>query len=211
MRRRVMQGAALALSGWLLAACSSAASPTLESVTTSPSPSTTSGASSSSSTATSAPTTTSPVFSSSTPTTDALSAAESADRAAAEAQYAKYWEVYAALPHTPESQWDSLLAAVAVEPMISNAKDDARSIIAAGSDTYGTVGHRFTWTGPIDGANTAVLQDCEDGSQAGAFETATGNKITVGVPRQTTMGTLVRGADGTWRLSAAYIVKDTPC
>ena len=151
------------------------------------------------------------MFSSTTPTTPTISAAEAADRSAAEAQWTTYWEVYAALPHTPEEQWDALLAPVAVEPMITNAKNDARSIRDEGNDTYGTVGHRFTWTDPIDSSDTAVLHDCNDGSQAGAFETATGNKVTVGVPRQNTMGTLVRGTDGTWRVSAAYIVKDTPC
>ena len=93
----------------------------------------------------------------------------------------------------------------------ANAKNDAQTIIGKGRDTYGTVTHRISWTDPINGAGTAVLHDCDDGSQTGAYETATGNKVTVGVPRRNTMGTLVRGTDGTWRVSAAYIVKDTPC
>ena len=95
--------------------------------------------------------------------------------------------------------------------MITNAKNDARTIISKGRDTYGTVTHRISWADSISGANTAVLHDCDDGSQTGAYETATGDKVTVGVARRNTMGTLVRGDDGTWRVSAAYIVKDTPC
>lgn len=115
------------------------------------------------------------------------------------------------MPHTPEDQWDGLLAAVAVEPMITNAKTDARSIVEKGRDTYGTVTHRFSWPKAINGGNTATISDCDDTSQSGAYETATGTKISVGVPRRNTMGTLVKGDDGTWRVSAAYILKDEPC
>ena len=213
MRRRVMQGAALAVGGWLVVACSSGSSPDLQSISATPSSATATATNSLSSSppATSSSTSAAPLFSSSTETSSTIAAAEAADRAAAEAQWTKYWDVYAALPHTPEDQWDALLAPVAAESMINAAKEDARSIRDEGNDTYGTVGHRFTWTEPISGTDTAVLHDCNDGSQAGAYETATGNKITVGVPRQNTMGTLVRGPDGTWRVSTAYIVKDTQC
>lgn len=152
-----------------------------------------------------------PLFSSAAPTSDAIPAAEADDRAAAEAAWTRYWEVYATLPHTPEDQWDGLLAAVAVEPMIENAKKDARTIIGKGRDTYGTVTHRFSWPKSIDGGDTATISDCDDTSQSGAYETATGNKISVGVPRRNTMGTLVKGDDGVWRVSAAYILKDEPC
>ena len=212
MRRCVVQGGALALAGWLVVACSGGGSPDLQSPATTSSPSAvTNSLPSSSIPVASSSGSASPLFSSSSETSSTISAAEVDDRAAAEAQWTKYAEVYAALPHTPEDQWDALLAAVAVEPMITNAKNDAQTIIGKGRDTYGTVTHRISWTDPINGADTAVLHDCDDGSQTGAYETATGNKVTVGVPRQNTMGTLVRGADGTWRVSAAYIVKDTPC
>lgn len=211
MRRRVVQGAALALVGWLVVACSGGGSPDLQSSAAISSAAVTSSSPTSTPTASSATSSSSPLFSSSPETSSTIFAAEANDRAAAEGQWTKYAGVYAALPHTPEDQWDILLAAVAVEPMITNAKNDARTIISKGRDTYGTVEHRISWTDPIDGADTAVLHDCDDGSQTGAYETATGNKVTVGVPRRNTMGTLVRGADGIWRVSAAYIVKDTPC
>ena len=183
MRRRVVQGAALALGGWLIVACSGGGSPDLQSSAAISSAAVTSSAPSSSTpVASSATSSSSPLFSSSMETSSTIAANEADDRAAAEAQWTKYWEIYASLPHTPEEQWDALLAPVAVDSMINAAKDDARSIRDAGNDTYGTVGHRFTWTKPIGGSDTAVLQDCNDGSQAGAYETATGNKITVGVP-----------------------------
>jgi hypothetical protein len=213
VRRRVPLVASLALVASAIAACTGGASPNLPSVDPSTAVQTTVSSSSPGSTAppssAAAPSSATSSASAAT-TTGTISAAEVADRAAAEAQWSRYWEIYAALPHTPEDQWDALLAPLAVEPMITNAKNDAQSIRDEGHDTYGTVGHRFSWTDPIAGADTALLHDCNDGSQAGAFETATGNKITVGVPRQNTMGTLVR-SDGVWKVSAAYIVKDTPC
>lgn len=153
-----------------------------------------------------------PLFSSAAPTTpDAIPATEAADRAAVEAQYTKYWDVYAALPHTPEDQWDSLLSAVAVEPVISNAKKDARTIVGKGRDTYGTVTHRFSWPKSINGSDTATISDCDDTSQSGAYETATGNKVTVGVPRRHMVGSMVRGADGVWRIQQSYWLADDPC
>lgn len=214
------QGVALALSGWLLVACSSGGSPTVESV-----PSVVSSSSTASSTAapnstaatspTSSPSSSSasaPLFSSAAPTTsDAISATEAADRAAVEAQYTRYWEVYAALPHTPEDQWDALLGAVAVEPVLSNAKKDARTIMGKGRDTYGTVAHRFSWPKSIDGSDTATISDCDDTSQSGAYETATGNKVTVGVPRRHMVGSMIRGADGIWRIQQSYWLADEPC
>lgn len=220
MRRCVTQGAALALSGWLLVACSSGGSPTVESVPSvvSSSSATSSSAAPSSSAVsspTSSPTSSSasaPLFSSAAPTpSDAIPATEAADRAAVEAQYTKYWEVYAALPHTPEDQWDGLLGAVAVEPVLSNAKKDARTIMGKGRDTYGTVVHRYSWPKSIDGSDTATISDCDDTSQSGAYETATGNKVTVGVPRRHMVGSMIRGADGIWRIQQSYWLADDPC
>ena len=214
VRRRVMQGAALALGGWLLVACSSGNSPDLQTLTATffvgdgnglelPAYQQFAGHQL---------ITRRRPYSAHRQTPLALiSAAEAADRSAAEAQWAQYAEMYAALPHTPEDQWDALLASVAVEPMITNAKNDARTIIGKGRDTYGTVTHRFSWPKPIDGRIQPTLTTATTGASRGAYETATGNKVTVGVPRRNTMGTLVRGEDGTWRVSAAYIVKDDPC
>ena len=55
--------------------------------------------------------------------TDGVSPQESADRAAIEAQWNKMWQVYAALPHTPESDSQALAAQVAVDPALSNLLD----------------------------------------------------------------------------------------
>ena len=82
---------------------------------------------------------------------------------------------------------------------------------AQGLQTYGTLGHRISWPQPINGAPTALIDDCQDRSQSGYFKTATGDKLTVGVPRDHYQGSLVKGDDGVWRVTQAFYLKDEPC
>ena len=105
---------------------------------------------------------------------DGLSPQESADRAAIEAQWNKMWQVYAALPHTPESERQALAAQVAVDPALSNLLTDANTLNSKGWDTYGQFTSRISWPQPVDGKATAVIADCQDASQAGSLETSSG-------------------------------------
>ena len=211
VRRGLVLTALAAGAALLIAGCRSEATPNLESLDS------TSTAASGTTVVSAAPIDDAPPPSDSAPlsataiTGDSISASEEADRAAAEAQYTKFWQVYLALPHTPEDQWAAILEPVAVEPMFSNAQTDARSVINAGWDTYGEFGHRYSWPQPINGSDTALLTDCEDGSQTGALETATSNKKTVGTERSHKQGSLVRGADGIWRVQGSFFIKDTHC
>ena len=143
--------------------------------------------------------------------TDGLSPQESADRAAIEAQWNKFWEVYLELPHTPEGDRQALAASVAVDPGLTNLLTDATTVEQKGWDSYGQIIHRISWPQPVDGKTTAVIADCQDTSQAGSLETSTGNKTTVGVERNPLQGNLVRGEDGVWRVQQAYYLKDEPC
>lgn len=209
MRRGLVTAVAVGAT-LLIAGCTGGPTPNLQSLdsTSATTPSTT--------VVSSAPIDTTPppsgsATSSATATPGSISAAEKADRAVAEAQYTKFWQVYLALPHTPEDQWAAMLEPVAVEPMISNAQADARSVISSGWDSYGEFGHRYSWPQPINGADTALLTDCEDGSNAGSLETSTGYKMTVGVERSHKQGSLIRGADGVWRVQTSFYIEDTPC
>ena len=107
--------------------------------------------------------------------TDGLSPQESADRAAIEAQWNKFWEVYLELPHTPEGDRQALAASVAVDPGLTNLLTDAKTVEQKGWDSYGQIIHRISWPQPVDGKATAVIADCQDTSQAGSLETSTGN------------------------------------
>ena len=211
VRRGLVLTALAAGAALLIAGCRSEATPNLESLDS------TSTAASGTTVVSAAPIADAPPPSDSAPssatatTGDSISTSEEADRAAAEAQYAKYWEVFAALPHTPEDQWQAMLAEVAVEPLITNTQDDARVVRDKGRDTYGQVLHRFSWNEPINGADTAQLTDCDDSSHAGAYETATDQKVTAGVERRHMLASMARGDDGVWRVQQTYYLKDEPC
>lgn len=144
-------------------------------------------------------------------TDSGLTAGESADRASVESQWVKSWDVYLAIARTPAADREALIATVAVDPTKANMLSDAAKFDSQGLETYGALGHRISWPQPINGARTALIDDCQDRSQSGSMKTATGDKVTVGVPRDHYQGNLVKGDDGVWRVAEVYYLKDEPC
>jgi hypothetical protein len=140
-----------------------------------------------------------------------LSAQETADRAAVEAQWVTSWDVLLGIARTPAADREALAATVAVDPIKAKMLEAGTQFDAQGLQTYGTLGHRISWPQPINGAPTAVIADCQDASQTGSMKTATGDKATVGVPRDPYQGSLVKGDDGIWRVAQVYYLKDEPC
>ena len=55
-----------------------------------------------------------------------------------------------------------------------------------------------------------MLNDCQDGSQAGFLDTKTGNKLTVGTPNTPVRGTLQRTPAG-WRVANAEALEGVTC
>jgi|SRR5664279_3370473 hypothetical protein len=218
MRKRATAAIGLLVVGAVMGGCTGTSGVNTQDLTT-PTGSTTVSVPTSSSTTAQSPATapsttaapTSDASSSETPGTEDLSAQEATDRAAIEAQWNKLWQIYAALPHTPEGERQALAAQVAVDPALTNLLTDANTLNSKGWDTYGQFTSRISWPQPVDGKATAVIADCQDASQAGSLETSTGNKTTVGVARNPLQGTFVRGQDGVWRVDQVYYLKDEPC
>lgn len=75
---------------------------------------------------------------------------------------------------------------------------------------YGQIIPYISWPQPIDGKDTAVLSDCQDGSQAGVLDTKTGFKLTVGTPNTPVRGTLRRTPQG-WKVATGELVQGTTC
>jgi len=136
---------------------------------------------------------------------------ESADRAAVESQWVKSWDVYLEIARTPAADREALVATVAVDPTKTNMLSDAAKFDTQGLETYGSLGHRISWPQSINGATTALIDDCQDASQSGSMKTGTGDKVTVGVARDHYQGSLVKGDDGVWRVEQVYYLKDEPC
>ena len=146
-----------------------------------------------------------------TPTSLDPDAQEASDRAAVEAQWVKFWDIYINIVRTPSLDRDALAATVAIDPMHSNLLKSAEYFESQGKDNYGTVGHRLSWLDGIHGSSEVVLSDCQDQSQFGSLEVASGHKLTVGVERDNVKGEFVRGQDGVWRVHELYYLTDTPC
>jgi len=144
-------------------------------------------------------------------TDSGLTAEEAADRAAVEAQWIKSWDVLLGIGATPAADREALAASVAVDPTKAKMLEAGTQFDSQGLQTYGTLGHRISWPQPISGKSTALVDDCQDASQTGSLETATGNKVTVGVPRDHYQGNLVKSDDGVWRVAEVYYLKDEPC
>lgn len=219
MRERTMAAITLLAAGALLAGCTGTSGVNTQDLTTATTSSTISASSSPTvdppSSAQTPSTAITPVTTDTAPSVSAgtggLSAQEAADRAAIEAQWDEFWQVYLALPHTPAEERQALAAAVAVDPGLTSLLTDANTVEQKGWDSYGQITHRITWPQAVNGQATAVIADCQDTSQAGSLETSTGNKMTVGVERNPLQGTFVRGQDGVWRVDQVFYLKDEPC
>jgi hypothetical protein len=149
-------------------------------------------------------TTSAPPPSSPVPQAPASSSAdrENADRGAVEAAWVRFLDVYDAVESQkyPQEQWPTVVGAVAVDPTYSQVLRAAARFQAAGLAAYGTAVSHPYWTEPIGGKPTARMWDCMDNSRHGSVYVKSGEKRSVGVARDKTRATLVRGADGRWRV-----------
>jgi len=136
---------------------------------------------------------------------------EAADRAAIEAQWVKFWEIYIDFVRTPEPERDLLAASVSIEPIRSDLSKSAANFESEGRDNYGTVKHRLSWIDSISGGTSAVIADCQDQSQFGSISVSTGEKLSVGVDRDNIKGAFEKGPDGIWKLKQIYYIADVPC
>jgi len=138
-------------------------------------------------------------------------AQEAADRAAIEAQWNRFWGVYENIIRTPAATRDAALDTVSVDPIKSRILDAANKSAAQGIDYYGSVVEHPYWIQSVSGKDFAVMRDCQDQSQYGSIEVASGNKRTVGVAKDSLQVGFVRDAEGVWRVQNIQFLEDVPC
>lgn len=138
-------------------------------------------------------------------------AQEAADRAAIEVQWQQFWLVVLGAVRLPDDQREAALANVAVDPLKSQILTEVRDSEAHGLDRYGSVTQHPYWEQRIEGADTAVMGDCQDASQSGTVNISTGKHETVGVKDNNTRVAFERGSDGIWRVKDIYYLVDVPC
>lgn len=130
----------------------------------------------------------------------ATSAPAQSERDAVVASYEEFWDRHSRLRDRPASSWRGELAEVAVNPQLKITLQGMRFNRANGITTYGTVRPRITKV--IVEGNTATVVDCQDASRAGKADLETGEKKTVGVPRNPVRARLERVTDsGEWKVA----------
>lgn len=135
-------------------------------------------------------------------------AASARDRSAAVVAYLRFWSVASTVDSQPRPRWRTLLAAVAVEPLLSRVLSGLDAQLAGGGRQYGVVRPR-----PVIVAQTtrsASVVDCQDASGSGVLDIDTGLPRSRGAARTAVSATLLRSPDGTWRVSDARYL-DGPC
>ncbi len=145
-----------------------------------------------------------------TSTTLDAAAKEKADQAAASDVWRQFLSVLYTVDTMPTEQVPTAVKAVAVDPTAALLLKKSANDRAAGLAAYGVPISFISWPQPINGGATAVLSDCQDGSQAGDLDVKTGSKLTVGTVNTPNRGTLKRTPDG-WRVASSELVKGTTC
>jgi len=138
-------------------------------------------------------------------------AQEAIDRAAIEAQWVAFWDIYNGIVRTPTEQRRRALEPVAVDPILSEIVDAATRFDSQGLDYYGSVVQHPYWPTPVNGQPFAVMRDCQDQSQYGSVYVANNVKRSVGVDRNSLQAGFVRADDGIWRVQNFQHLENVPC
>ena len=146
----------------------------------------------------------------STSTTVDPAAKEAQDRQVAELVWRRFNGLITTLETLPANQVEVAIAAVAVDPAATRMRNENAKFRREHKAGYGQAIVYVAWPQPINGRATAVLSDCQDGTQAGFLDTKTGSRLTVGTPNTPLRGTLQRTPDG-WKVSNLEVLEGTSC
>ncbi|ABS06099.1 hypothetical protein [Kineococcus radiotolerans] len=129
--------------------------------------------------------------------------------------YNAYWTTYdatAAQPSPDKAVVSQALTPVAVDPALDTSVNDIVNAALAGQKAYGNyVVDPKTPVFQNEEHTEALVTDCIDSSQSGWEDATTGQKLTVGVPAVSSKATLVKGDDGTWRMSQVTFDDTVTC
>ncbi|MFC0433373.1 hypothetical protein [Kutzneria buriramensis] len=113
--------------------------------------------------------------------------------------YVKFWSVGNQVIHDDPSRWHDELAVVAADPELTAMLTNLKALRARSVTVYGATHEHVTKVDVAAGA--ATVRDCQDASESGQADAASGARKTVGIPRNPVTAKLVRSADGQWRVS----------
>ncbi|MBW3647684.1 MAG: hypothetical protein KY440_07910 [Actinobacteria bacterium] len=126
------------------------------------------------------------------------------------AQYRRFFASSTTLSTLPAAERPALLREIATDPQYTRTLDGLAAADAAGEINYGGQGGVSPRVANI-GLATAVVQDCQDGSQTGRARKSDGTKLTVGLPAELAVTQMRRGPDGIWRVAEVIYPPDRTC
>jgi hypothetical protein len=129
----------------------------------------------------------------------APAATPNVDTAAVLAAYGKFFAGQAAISAAPADRRKTLLAPFTTDPELSQLAGSMNEAQAGGMVSYGApVVHPKVTKGSGD---TATVADCQDASGTGLKKASGGKIATSGEAHDSVSTTMIRGADGQWRVS----------
>ncbi|WP_029136513.1 hypothetical protein [Nakamurella lactea] len=140
-----------------------------------------------------------------------ISAQEAADRKAAQDAWLAYWKVYNRLPATPIDKRAALIATSAVDPLARLTLESAAISDQNNVETWGTLGHKFTWKPEINGSDMAMFNDCLDQSKWGTRDRTTKKVTGKGVADRLVRVSVTRSKDAIWRVERYDALGDGKC
>jgi hypothetical protein len=152
-----------------------------------------------------------PTPSSAPPSSLDPAAQEAADRAAVEAAWVKFWQIYTNIVRTPLEQRSAALDTVSVDPIRTEILNAAATFDSQGLDYFGSVIEHPYWVTPIAGRSFAVMRDCQDQSNYGSIYVASGETRSSGPERDSLQAGFQLGADNIWRVQELQYLDNVPC
>lgn len=131
------------------------------------------------------------------------------EQAALLAQYRKFWESLTPISRLPEADRQAALAELAVDPALKSLLEGLRQADTKGQVFYGADVPRPEVRINTE-ATTALVDDCQDSSNAGIAVKATEEHVTVGVARNHVSVTMKKQPGGTWKVAFIDYTK-SPC
>ncbi len=124
-------------------------------------------------------------------------------------QYRKFWDSLTPISRMPAPERRAVLAQLAVDPALKSLLAGMTQADAKGEVFYGAAVPRPTVRINPD-ATTALVDDCQDGAQAGIADKSTGEKKTVGVARNRVSVTMKKQPGELWKVAYVDYTK-SPC
>jgi hypothetical protein len=124
-------------------------------------------------------------------------------------QYREFWESLTPISRLPEAERQPALAELAIDPALKSLLEGMRQADTKGHVFYGTNLPRPKVRINPD-ATTALVDDCQDSSNAGVAVKETEERVTVGVERNHVSVTMKKQPGGPWKVSFIDYTK-SPC